>query len=335
MMKTWDRALLAIGIASAALLVGQEGSANRVGGSNQPDYGPNPKLPAPNPVETMRFSIAEKWPAGKKPIAPQGFRVQRFGDNLVNPRWLYVLPNGDVLVAEGSTVPKPPKDEKEKLEQDLLRQAGNVRTSQNRITLLRDANHDGVVEKRTVFRDGLKQPFGMLLLHGSLYIANTDSILRFDYQTGQTSLIGTGRKIASLPAGGSNNHWTRNLTANPAGTKIYATVGSASNVAEHGIQEEQRRANILEMNPDGTGERIFAAGLRNPNGIDWQPGTGAMWVVVNERDNLGDYLVPDYITSVRDGGFYGWPYSYYGPNIDSRVKPQRQDLVAKALVPDF
>ena len=332
-MKTHKRAVFAsgviAGVASVALLLGQDGG----GSHHAPDIGPHPKLPAPQAAETIKFSTAGSWPAGKTPSAPAGFGVQRFGDNLVNPRWVYVLPNGDVLVAEASTMRKPEKDETTKQQNELLRQAGNIRNNKNRISLLRDENHDGVVESQTVLRDGLNQPFGMLYLNGKLYVANTDSVLQFDFKPGQTTLTGAGKKIATLPAGGYNNHWTRNLSANPAGTKLYVTVGSASNVAEHGIPEEHRRANILEMNPDGTGERIYASGLRNPNGIDWQG--NVLWTVVNERDNIGDDLPPDYITSVRESAFYGWPYSYWGPHVDSRVKPQRSDLVQKAIAPDF
>lgn len=286
-------------------------------------------------METKNYSTAGQWPAGTMPAAPAGFTVQRFAEGLVSPRWIYVLPNGDILVAEGSTKAKPPKDEKEKQKQELLRQAGNIAVSADRITLLRDANKDGVVETRTVFREALNQPFGMLLLKDQFYVANTDGILQFTYKSGQTRLEGAGKKILDLPAGGYNNHWTRNLIANAAGTKIYVTVGSASNVAEHGIAEENRRANILEINPDGSGERIYAAGLRNPNGMDWEPNTGVLWTVVNERDNLGDDLVPDYLTGVRENGFYGWPYSYFGKHPDPSVKEQRPDLVNKAIMPDF
>ncbi|MFN0104400.1 MAG: PQQ-dependent sugar dehydrogenase [Bryobacteraceae bacterium] len=315
---------------SIAFLVGQQPS------SSLPGIGPKPSLPPPNPAaETANFSTAGKWPAGSMPTPLAGFTVQRFADGLVNPRWLYVLPNGDVLVAESSTKPKPPKDEKEKRVQTLLRQAGNIAQSADRITLLRDADRDGVVDSRTVFKEGLNQPFGMLLIKDRFYVANTDGILQFAYKPGQTSVEGPGKKILSLPAGGYNNHWTRNLVTNSAGTKFYASIGSASNVAEHGMEVEVRRATILEINPDGSGERVYASGLRNPNGMDWQPGTNILWTVVNERDNLGDDLVPDYLTNVRDGGFYGWPYSYFGQNVDPRVKERRPDLVNKAIVPDF
>ncbi len=303
--------------------------------AEQPAYGPKPSLPAPKPAETKNFSTVGQWPAGAMPKAPQGFVVQRFAGELVSPRWIYVLPNGDILVAEASTKPKPPQKPEDKVKQDLLRQAGNIRPSADRITLLRDANEDGVVDSRSTFREGLNQPFGMLLINDRFYVANTDGILQFPYKTGQTKLEGSGKKTLDLPAGGYNNHWTRNLLANADGTKIYVSVGSASNVAEIGIAEEKRRANILEINPDGSGERIFASGLRNPNGMDWQPGTKTLWTVVNERDNLGDDLVPDYLTSVREGAFYGWPYSYFGKHVDARVKEQRPDLVNKAIVPDY
>jgi glucose/arabinose dehydrogenase len=303
--------------------------------SNNQTYGPRPALPAPAPAEVKNFSTAGKWPPTAAPKAPEGLQVNRFAEGLVSPRWLYVTPNGDVLVAEASTKPKPAEKPEDKEKQRLLQQAGNMRPSADRITLLRDADGDGVAETRSVLLSGLNQPFGMLYLNGSLYVANTDGILRFAWDGKQVPIGGKGQPILSLPAGGYNNHWTRNLIANAAGTKIYVTVGSASNIAEHGLEEERRRANILEINPDGSGERIYASGLRNPNGMDWQPGTNTLWTAVNERDNLGDNLVPDYITSVRDGGFYGWPWSYFGRNVDKRVQPPRPDMVAKAIVPDF
>ena len=298
-------------------------------------YGPDPKLPPPQPAKVKNFSKAGKWPPNAAPKAPAGFTVTRFAEGLVSPRWLYVLPSGDVLAAEASTKPKPPKTEEDKEKQRLLEQAGNIRPSADRITLLRDGDGDGVAEHRTVLLSGLNQPLGMLWLDQQLYVANTDGILRFPWDGKQTPITARGQKILNLPAGGYNNHWTRNLIANKEGTKIYVSVGSASNAAEHGMAEEVRRANILEISPDGSGERIFASGLRNPNGMDWQPGTNTLWTAVNERDNIGDNLVPDYITSVRDGGFYGWPWSYFGRNVDDRVQPQRPHLVQKAIVPDF
>ena len=320
-------AAIAVATLLTCLTYAQEGSPDT--------YGASPKLVPPKKAETKNFSTAGSWPATAAPKAPAGFKVERFAERLVNPRWLYVLPNGDVLVSEASTKPKPVKIPADKEKQDLLRQAGNMRESADRITLLRDADKDGIAEHRFVLLDGLNQPFGMLLLNGNFYVANTDGVLRFPWTGSDTKIQSKGQKILDLPVGGYNNHWTRNIVANPGGTKIYVTVGSASNAAEHGIAEETRRANILEINPDGTGERIYASGLRNPNGMDWQPGTDTLWTAVNERDNIGDHLVPDYITSVREGGFYGWPWSYFGSHVDTRVKPERPDRVKEAIAPDF
>jgi glucose/arabinose dehydrogenase len=245
------------------------------------------------------------------PVAPEGFKVSKFADKLKNPRWTYIAPNGDIFVAESAT-----------------------KKSADRITLLRDVNKDGIAEFREIYLDKLKQPLGMLALKNYFYVANTDGLYRYPYKAGETKMTGKGEKILELPAGGYNNHWTRNLLANADGSKIYVSVGSASNVAEHGMDTEKRRANILEINPDGSGERIYASGLRNPVGMDWAPGTNMLWTAVNERDELGDELVPDYITSVKEGGFYGWPYSYFGQNKDPRMKGEGADLVAKAIVPD-
>lgn len=290
-------------------------------------------LPAPYATKSStRFSNVVGWPAGKTPTAPAGFTVTEFAGDLVNPRIAYVAPNGDVLVAESNTESKGTK----KAAAIVSGKAKSQRLgeSANRITLLRDANKDGKPEVRETFLTGLNQPFGMLVVGNSFYVANTDGILKFPYTTGQTKITGKGQKIRELPAGGYNNHWTRNLLANEDGSKIYVTVGSGSNVGENGMEHEVKRAAILEMNPDGSGERIYASGLRNPVGVDWQPGTKKLWAAVNERDELGDELVPDYITSVKEGAFYGWPYSYYGQNEDPRRKGERPDLVKKAVVPD-
>lgn len=290
-------------------------------------------LPAPYATESAkRFSNIVGWPSGKTPTAPAGFTVTEFAGDLVNPRWIYVAPNGDVLIAESNTEPKGTK----KVKAVVSGQAKSQRMdeSANRITLLRDANKDGKPEVRETFLTGLNQPFGMLIIGNSFYVANTDGILKFPYKTGQTKITEKGQKIKELPAGGYNNHWTRNLLANEDGSKIYVTVGSGSNVGENGMEHEVKRAAIWEMNPDGSGERIYASGLRNPIGVDWQPGTKKLWAAVNERDELGDDLVPDYITSVQEGAFYGWPYSYYGQNEDPRRKGERPDLVKKAVVPD-
>ncbi len=291
-------------------------------------------LPAPYATESAKnFSKVVGWPEGKMPQAPAGFTVTEFARDLVNPRWIYVAPNGDILVAEANTEPKGVKDA---VVNTVTGKGKSQRTeaSANRITLLRDTNKDGKPDLREVFLAGLNQPFGMLVLGNNFYVANTDALMRYDYKPGQTKLTTSGQKILALPAGGYNNHWTRNLLASPDGKKIYISVGSASNVGEHGPKEEIRRANILEINPDGTGERIYASGLRNPVGMDWQPNTNVLYTAVNERDELGDDLVPDYLTSVKEGGFYGWPYSYYGQNVDPRRKGERPDLVQKAIMPD-
>ncbi|MCF2493609.1 PQQ-dependent sugar dehydrogenase [Dyadobacter chenhuakuii] len=269
-------------------------------------------LPAPFTTESVENRPEEAgWPEGKMPTAPAGFTVSKYADKLKNPRWTYVAPNGDVLVAES-----------------------NTKKSADRITLLRDVNKDGKPEIKEIFMENLKQPLGMLVLKNYFYVANTNGVFRYPYKGGETKITSKGEKILDLPAGGYNNHWTRNLLANADGSKIYISVGSASNVADHGMDEEKRRANILEINPDGSGERIYASGLRNPVGMDWAPGSNVLWTAVNERDKLGDELVPDYVTSVKEGGFYGWPYAYFGKNEDPRRKGERSDLVAKTLVPD-
>jgi len=272
----------------------------------------NINLPAPFATESAeKRPDVEGWKEGRTPKAPEGFTVTKYADKLDNPRWSYIAPNGDVFVAESGT-----------------------KKSADRITLLRDVNKDGIPEMREIFIEKLKQPLGMLVLKNYFYIANTDGLMRYPYKSGDTKITGKGEKIVELPAGGYNNHWTRNLIANADGSKIYISVGSASNVADHGMDTEKRRANILEVNPDGSGEKIYASGLRNPVGMDWAPGTNVLWTAVNERDKLGDELVPDYLTSVKQGGFYGWPYSYFGQHPDPRMKGEGKELVAKAIVPD-
>ena len=291
-------------------------------------------LPAPYETKSVKnFSKVIGWPENKTPVAPDGFKVTKFADGLQNPRWIYVTPNGDVLVAEANTESKGLKKVTEKISGKAESQ--NTGESANRITLLRDKDNDGIPELKQVLLFGLNQPFGMLVLGNSLYVANTDGIVQYPYQPGQTQIKSEGKKILDLPAGGYNNHWTRNIIANANQTKIFISVGSGSNVAEHGMENEVRRANILEINPDGSGERVVAAGLRNPVGMCLAPGTNELWTVVNERDELGDNLVPDYITKVKDGGFYGWPYAYYGPNEDPRLKGQQPELVKETLIPDM
>ena len=264
----------------------------------------------------------------------EGFTVTKYADDLRSVRWIYVLPNGDVLVSQANRESNVIK--KVGMKVVGADKTGNQDRSPDCITLLRDANKDGIPEVRQLFLAGLNQPFGMLLIGNSFYVAVTDGLWKYPYKTGDTKISGAGTKILELPAGGYNNHWTRNIIANKNETKIYVSVGSASNVAEHGMEEEIRRANILEINPDGSGERIYASGLRNPVGMAWEPVHNTLWTAVNERDELGDELVPDYITGVKDGGFYGWPYSYFGQNVDPRIdeKDQQPDLVARSIVPD-
>ena len=302
-------------------------------------FGPQPQLPAPNPtlLPTVHIAPAVGWPAGGKPIAAPGTRVVAFARELEHPRWLYVLPNGDVLVAESNAPPKPDdgKGIRGWFMKMVMGRAGAGVPSANRITLLRDSDGDGVAETRAVFLDGLTSPFGMALVGSDLYVADSDAVLRFPYVEGALRITAGATKLVDLPAGTINHHWTKNLLASQDGSKLYVTVGSNSNAAENGIDNEVERAAIWEVDPKSGIHRIFASGLRNPNGMAWEARTGALWTVVNERDEIGSDLVPDYMTSVTDGGFYGWPYSYYGQHVDVRVTPQRPDLVAKALVPDY
>ena len=301
--------------------------------------GSRPTLPEPEKslLPIVQVAKAVGWPAGGKPVAAQGTQVTRFAEGLAHPRWLLVLPNGDVLVAETNAPPKPDdgKGIKGMVMKMLMAKAGAGVPSPNRITLLRDTDGDGIAETRSTFAEGLNSPFGMALIGDALYVANTDSIVRFRYTTGDTRASGQPEKVTDLPGGPLNHHWTKSLIASPDGSKLYATVGSNSNVAENGIEKEDGRAAIWEVDAKTGAKRLFATGLRNPNGLAWEPDSGALWTTVNERDELGSDLVPDYMTSVRDGGFYGWPYSYYGRNIDDRVSPQRPEMVARAIVPDY
>lgn len=304
----------------------------------QSGYGPDPALPEPNEslIPTVNIAKATGWPAGAQPHAAPGFRVEAFARNLDHPRWLHVLPNGDVLVAESDAPPKPESGGiRGWIMKKVMARAGSGGESANRITLLRDKDGDGTPEQRTAFLEGLNSPFGMALVDNQLYVANTDALVRFTYEEGATRIEGAGEKVIDLPAGPINHHWTKNVIASPDGSRLYVTSGSNSNVAENGMAAEENRAAILEVNPENKTLRLFASGLRNPNGLAWQPDSGELWTTVNERDLIGSDLVPDYMTSVRDGGFYGWPYSYFGQHVDQRVKPPRPDLVAKALVPDY
>ena len=301
--------------------------------------GPRPVLPPPDPslIPTIQIAPAIGWANGGKPVAAEGLSVAAFARDLDHPRWLYVLPNGDVLVAE-TNAPERPEDSKGikgAIMGLAMKKAGSATPSADRITLLRDSNGDGEPELRTTFIDDLRSPFGMTLVGDDFYVANTDSLVRFPYRSGATALASQGERVAELPGGDINHHWTKNVIANRDGTRLYVTVGSNSNVGERGLEVEQQRAAILEIDSRSGDTAVYATGLRNPNGLAWEPTSGALWTVVNERDEIGSDLVPDYLTSLKRGGFYGWPYSYYGEHVDDRVEPQRPDLVATAIVPDY
>jgi glucose/arabinose dehydrogenase len=299
--------------------------------------GPSPALPEPNPtlIPTVKIAKAAGWSAGEKPTPAAGLAVTAFASGLDHPRWLHVLPNGDVLVAESNA---PKRSEQGRGFKGMVygwaqKRAGAGVPSANRITLLRDADGDGVAETRVTFLKDLHSPVGMALIGNDLYVANTDAVLRFRYQAGATQIAGPGEKIADLPGGPINHHWVKNIVASTDGTRLYAGVGSNSNIGENGLDKEEGRAAIHEIDLKSGGQRIYASGLRNPNGMAWMGDT--LWTVVNERDELGSDLVPDYLTSVKDGAFYGWPFSYYGQHVDTRVKPQNPAAVAKAIVPDY
>jgi len=301
--------------------------------------GQNPALPGPvkTLIPTVNIAEAIGWPAGRMPAAPAPLAVNPFAANLDHPRWLHVLPNGDVLVAETNAPPKPEGKGggiKGWLQDRVMADAGAGDPSANRITLLRDGDGDGVAEIKTAFLTGLRSPFGMALVGTTLYVANSDALVAFPYQEGATRIAAAPRLVARLPAG-RNHHWTKSLVASPDGKRLYVGVGSNSNVADHGMGEERGRAAVWEVDPATGAHRIFASGLRNPVGIAFNPDSGALWVAVNERDEIGSDLVPDYMTSVRPGGHYGWPWSYYGQTVDARVKPPRPDMVAKAIKPDY
>jgi glucose/arabinose dehydrogenase len=334
------RALLAALLCAASLgacahrPVPQQTAAN----GYPPGFGPAPALPAPEHslIPTLNIAPADPWPPGTQPAPAAGLVATAYASGLEHPRWLYVLPNGDVLVAESNKPANGPKEHGIRATVQGIEQkrAGAGVASPNRIVLLRGVKADGTAETRTVFAQDLNSPFGMTLVGNDLYVANADALWRFPYRAGETVLSGKGSKVLDLPAG-INHHWTKNVVASPDGRKLYITVGSNSNVAENGMDIEQGRAAIWEYDIAGGKSRIYASGLRNPNGIDFQPQTRAMWTVVNERDELGNDLVPDYMTAVKDGAFYGWPYSYYGQHVDTRVKPQKPDLVATAIAPDY
>ncbi len=301
--------------------------------------GAQPTLPAPHPtlIPTVNIAPAKGWPPGATPLAAPGLSVAAFARDLDHPRWLYVLPNGDVLVAETNAPPKPDDGQGIKgwIMGLVMKRAGAGTPSANRVTLLRDTRGSGAADFRSVLLDGLNSPFGMALVGDDLYVADSDAVLRFPCSSGETHISAPGVKLVTLPAGRINHHWTKNLIASLDGSKLFVTVGSNSNAAERGMAVEDERAAIWEVDIKSGAHRVFASALRNPNGVAWEPVSGALWTVVNERDEIGSDLVPDYMTSVRDGGFYGWPYSYFGQHIDARVKPQRPELVATAIAPDY
>jgi glucose/arabinose dehydrogenase len=332
-------AQLSCGLFAALLILHISGCGDTATLPEQAGIGLHPTLPVPNPtlIPTVHIAPAKSWPRGLTPRAAPGFSVHAFASGLDHPRWLYVLPNGDVLVAETNTPPGNDQGSGIKgwVMKLVMKRAGAGVPSANRITLLRDSDGDGVAETRTIFLQGLHSPFGMTLVGNDFYVADTDAVLRFPYQRGETQIKVPGTKLAELPAGVINHHWTKNVIASPDGSHLYVAVGSNSNVGENGMKNEVGRAAILEIDRRTGHSRVFASGLRNPVGLAWQPQSGALWTAVNERDEIGSDLVPDYMTAVRDGAFYGWPYSYYGQHIDTRIKPQRPDLVAKAIPPDY
>ncbi|MGZ5081380.1 MAG: PQQ-dependent sugar dehydrogenase [Usitatibacter sp.] len=303
------------------------------------DMGPDPVLPPPAKtlLPTVNIAPADGWPSGTQPAAAPGLKVNAFAKGLEHPRWVYVLPNGDVLVAESNAPPRPEEGKgiKARFMKFFMKRAGAGVPSPNRILLLRDLDGDGVADTRSTFLEGLNSPFGMALVGGDLYVANTDAVVRYPYTAGAARITAPGVKVTDLPAGERNHHWTKNIIASRDGAKLYATVGSNSNIAEHGMSEEEGRAAIWEIDLRSGSKRLFASGMRNPNGMGWEPTQGRLWAVANERDELGSDLVPDYLTSVTDGAFYGWPFSYYGQHLDERAQPPRPDLVAKAIKPDY
>ena len=309
-----------------------------------PGVGSSPELPPPAQtrlIPTVNIAPAQGWPDGVQPQAPAGFSVSRFGSGLEHPRWIHVLPNGDVLVAE--TNKPPPTQGAKNVHAEgfrgkamglVMKRAGAGTPSANRITLLRDSDGDGIAETKSVFLKDLNSPFGIALVGNQLYVANADGIVKVPYETGQTSVTASPVQLTDLPAG-ANHHWTKNIIASLDGSKLYATVGSNSNIGDNGMESEEGRAAIWEVDLASGAKRLFATGLRNPNGLGWEPHTKALWTVVNERDELGNDLVPDYLTSVKDGAFYGWPWSYWGQHVDTRVKPPNPDMVARAIAPDY
>jgi glucose/arabinose dehydrogenase len=340
-MTTWRSNLVRLGVAGGVILVGGALLLTRCAGDTATlpvaaGTGPSPQLPAPNPtlLPTVKLALAVGWPSGATPVAAPGLNVSAYATGLDHPRMLYVLPNGDVLVAEtnGPNYPGDARGIKGFVAKIIMSKAGAGEASPNRIVLLR-ATPNGT--QKFNFLEGLNSPFGMVLVGNDFYVANTDSLVRYAYTPDETSLPGPGTKLTDLPGGPIDHHWTKNVVASADGSKLYVSVGSNSNVGENGIAAEQGRAAIWEVDRATGAHRVFASGLRNPVGMGFAPATGALWTSVNERDEIGSDLVPDYMTHVKDGAFYGWPWSYYGQHIDTRVQPPRPDMVAKAIAPDY
>ena len=335
----WAEARL--GAVAAMLALSLAACASTTEDIGDTGLGPRPELPSPQTslMPTINIAPVQTRPSQSIPTAPPGFTVTAFASGLEHPRWVYPLPDGDLLVAESNAPAQHDEHAgivgwvRKQVMKFVMKRAGAGVPSPDRIVLLR--GQGGTAQSRSVLISGLHSPFGMALVGDSLYVADTDALLRFPYRAGDTQITTPGEKVADLPAGPINHHWTKNVVASRDGQRLYVTVGSNSNVGENGIEAEEGRAMILEFTPATGRSRVFAAGLRNPNGMDWQPESGALWAAVNERDELGDNLVPDYMTAVKDGGFYGFPYSYYGQHVDTRVKEQRPDKVASALTPDY
>ena len=324
---------------SALLLAAFGGCATPARLPVEEGMGPHPVLPPPAPATIPTVNVAPRvgWADGATPTPADGWAVAAFAEGLDHPRWLYQLPNGDVLVAETNRPPRPdpPFSIRRWLQNLFMKKAGAAVPSANRITLLRDADDDGRAETRSVLLSDLFHPFGMALVGDHLYVANAEAVVRFPYDEGDLTIDAPAEHVADLPGGPINHHWTKSLVANRDGTKLYVGVGSNSNIGENGMDNEVDRAAVLEVDVATGDTRVFASGLRNPVGLAWQPESGALWVAVNERDELGSDLVPDYMTAIEDGDFFGWPYSYYGPIVDARVQPQRPELVARAKKPDY
>lgn len=328
-MKNPNRALIAVALTT--LLAGCDNNAQL---DPQKQMGANPELPQAKNFFMPPMQVPEgvPWKAGEMPKVPNGLKIEKIAEGLMHPRQVYVLPNNDVLVAEANA-PSGTKNQPKQLIMGLVQKAsGKGGTGGNRITLLRNVN--GKWEKHT-FIENLHSPFGMQLIGNTLYVANADSLVKFPYQEGETEIRTPGVEVADLPGGPINHHWTKSLLASPDGSKLYVGIGSNSNITENGIGAEYRRAAILEVDTASGASRIYASGLRNPTGLQWEPQSGKLWAIVNERDEIGSDLVPDYFTSVQENGFYGWPYSYFGQHVDERVQPPRPDLVQKAIKPDY